>query len=71
MVFKNVSDYKFYSTYKKRENERNELAMKISFQKILLLALTLISSSVWAQGALRGVVTDTLDNSRLVGANVY
>ena len=45
--------------------------MKISFQKISLFALLLISTSVLAQGTLRGVVTDTLDNSPLVGANVY
>jgi len=46
--------------------------MKISFQKVSLLALFLISSSVLAQGTLRGVVTDSSDNnSPLVGANVY
>jgi TonB-dependent receptor len=45
--------------------------MKISFQKILLMALLLISTSAFAQGTLRGVVTDTLDRSPLVGANVY
>ena len=45
--------------------------MKTSFQKVWLLALWLISTAAFAQGTLRGVVTDTLDNSPLVGANVY
>jgi len=45
--------------------------MKTSFQKVWLLALLLISNAAFAQGTLRGVVTDTLDNSPLVGANVY
>jgi TonB-dependent receptor len=42
-----------------------------TIQKISLLALILISTSALAQGTLRGVVTDTLDNSPLVGANVF
>lgn len=45
--------------------------MKTSFQKVCLLAFLLISNAAFAQGTLRGVVTDTLDNSPLVGANVY
>jgi len=45
--------------------------MKNSFQKMSLLALLLISNAVLAQSTLRGVVTDSLGNSPLVGANVY
>ena len=45
--------------------------MKNSFREILLSALLLLSTSVFAQGTLRGVITDSLDKSPLVGANVF
>lgn len=45
--------------------------MKNSFHKILLSTLLLLASSALAQGTLRGVITDSLDKSPLVGANVY
>lgn len=46
--------------------------MKSLFFKILVFpAFLLISTTVFAQGSLRGVITDTLTNKPLIGANVF
>ena len=45
--------------------------MKNLFSKMWVPALLLISNSLLAQGTLRGVVSDSVGNSPLVGANVF
>jgi TonB-dependent receptor len=45
--------------------------MKAFFHTISALVFLLISAPALAQGTLRGVITDSLDNSPLIGANVY
>ena len=43
----------------------------MSFYKKLLTLIILISSFVYGQGTLRGVISDSLINKPLVGANVF
>lgn len=45
--------------------------MKALFCKISALVFLLISGAALAQGTLRGAIVDSLDNSPLIGANVY
>jgi TonB-dependent receptor len=45
--------------------------MKRNFLLHLLILIIFISASTFAQGVLSGTVTDSLNNDKLVGANVY
>jgi len=46
--------------------------MRLMFQKFLFISLILIfSSSLYAQGTIRGIITDSLTHQPLVGANIF
>jgi TonB-dependent receptor len=46
--------------------------MKSTLQKILVICITLfLASTIYAQGTLRGLITDSLTQKGLVGANVF
>jgi TonB-dependent receptor len=44
---------------------------KLFLKKVLLFILFIISTSVFAQGTLRGVITDSLSQDPLIGASVF
>ena len=46
--------------------------MKLTLQKLLVSCITFfLGSTIYAQGTLRGVITDSLTQKHLVGANVF